>query len=556
MTVKRIFENRNNVYIIGFIFVALYYLPYIILGEDMFVYDHDFLDSHQAYMKVLKDKSALFDPNYVFPAMEGVPVSGFDSLYPFRCLIYYMFPPYYAMIIGDAVARFFAYIGMLLLLCRFATSKRDYIIATICSVLFGILYYHDGYFELGSAGIPLLIWCFLNLKDEKKTSLSYITIVFIASFSSIFHLAFFACILLFVYYLYMVKTTKLYYKPFFYGIVLLGLSSLVFSYNTIYNFLLSDITSHRVEFCGGLPLKESIRGIFSMALHTQEHTGILPTIIIIIYTFVTVIASKFKLPKAAWCICISISLILLFWGVYQYVKYLLPEVGIIHTFQADRFYFALPTLWIVLLFILFKDNNIYRRIIIPIITCLVFVHIVLANPEYRCLLRQTSSKNLMKTPTYRQFYDVNLFESIKTDIRGFEESKCVSLGFYPSILNYNGIYTLDGYFVSYPLEYKYKFRDIIAKELDKNEEILTYYDNWGSRCYMFSSELGKNYLYGKNNEIREVNNLEINTEALRDLGCAYIISAVKINNADQLNIEYVNTFTTPESFWELYVYKL
>lgn len=119
---------------------------------------------------------------------------------------------------------------------------------------------------------------------------------------------------------------------------------------------------------------------------------------------------------------------------------------------------------------------------------------------------------------------------------------------------YNEIPSVDFYHNLYPLEYKHKFRKVIAKELEKDPSLQAYFDNWGNRCYIFSSELGRNYLYGKNSEIREVNNLEIDTESLRDLGCSYIISAVKINNAGQLDINYINTYSTPESFWELYVY--
>lgn len=62
--------------------------------------------------------------------------------------------------------------------------------------------------------------------------------------------------------------------------------------------------------------------------------------------------------------------------------------------------------------------------------------------------------------------------------------------------------------------------------------------------------------YGKNSNIREINKLEIDTKALKNLGCNYIIYAVKINNAKDCDLEFIKTYTTKESFWELYVYKI
>ena len=157
-------------------------------------------------------------------------------------------------------------------------------------------------------------------------------------------------------------------------------------------------------------------------------------------------------------------------------------------------------------------------------------------------------------PTYKQFYDTALFNKIKKDVP--VSSKTCSIGFYPSVLSYNGFYTLDGYYVSYPLEYKHRFRKVIAKELEKSPEIKDYFDNWGNRCYLFSSELGLNFLYGKNTDIREVKNLEIDTVALKNLGCEYVLSAVQIQNFKNLNLKYINSYTNENSYWKIYVYKL
>ena len=97
-----------------------------------------------------------------------------------------------------------------------------------------------------------------------------------------------------------------------------------------------------------------------------------------------------------------------------------------------------------------------------------------------------------------------------------------------------------------------------SKELDKEDALRTYFDDWGSRCYVFSAELfkeGNQFLCSKLDDL-SVNHLEINTEALKKLGCQYIFSAVDIQNYKDLNLAYINCYTTDLSFWNIRVYKL
>jgi hypothetical protein len=71
--------------------------------------------------------------------------------------------------------------------------------------------------------------------------------------------------------------------------------------------------------------------------------------------------------------------------------------------------------------------------------------------------------------TYSQFYSTNLFKNIENFISKDKKTyKVISIGMHPAIAIYNGFYTLDGYSTFYDLKYKYKFRKIIAPELEKN----------------------------------------------------------------------------------------
>jgi len=159
-------------------------------------------------------------------------------------------------------------------------------------------------------------------------------------------------------------------------------------------------------------------------------------------------------------------------------------------------------------------------------------------------------------PTYKQYVDKALFDSIETYIgRDVKDYKVVSLGIYPAIISMNGFYTLDGFFQNYPLEYKHEFREIIATELDKSQHLKEYYDYWGNKCYIMSSEIIKEYKISKNAG-KEINNLEIDTKKLKEMGGDYIFSALPINNYQELNLSLDGIFERDNSYWKIYLYKV
>jgi hypothetical protein len=130
----------------------------------------------------------------------------------------------------------------------------------------------------------------------------------------------------------------------------------------------------------------------------------------------------------------------------------------------------------------------------------------------------------------------------------------VSLGIHPSVAQYNGFSILDGYCSSYPLEYKHAFRRIIERELDNSPKWKAYFDAWGSRCYVFSSEL-EGFMYTKSDTVRVVN-LRLNTAVLREMGGEYVLSAVEILNCRDNDLELLRIFENDHSPWRIYLYRV
>ena len=160
------------------------------------------------------------------------------------------------------------------------------------------------------------------------------------------------------------------------------------------------------------------------------------------------------------------------------------------------------------------------------------------------------------TPSLKEFYAVELFKDIDEFIGLPKENyRVVSIGLHPAIAQYNGFFTLDTYNNFYPLSYKYEFRKIIAQELAKNKMLKTYYDEWGSRCYIFVDELGKKYDF-KKTSTKEINHLTINTWQLYKMGGRFVFSAVPINNAKENHLSLLKSFVHPDSAWKVYVYEV
>ena len=79
----------------------------------------------------------------------------------------------------------------------------------------------------------------------------------------------------------------------------------------------------------------------------------------------------------------------------------------------------------------------------------------------------------------------------------------------------NNIKVIDGYHNIYPNSYKIKFRKIISRELEANEELRKYYDDWGNRVYAFYSDK---------------DNLLLDFAAAKKIGADYVISSFAIKN--------------------------
>lgn len=322
----------------------------------------------------------------------------------------------------------------------------------------------------------------------------------------------------------------------------------------IYSFFGSaSFTSHREEWHSMISLKGIIRMFLTILFQSQYHAGRIlggPVLLLFIFYWIKYRKSYRLLRQVGFITVIIVGCI--------FIGSLLKifDYGMFKSFQFDRFYFLYPSLIFILGATIIKICLNNRRIVISsLITVYLLVAALFYNYELKNNIFLMMGRQISE-PTFSQLYDVDLFSDIHKALGTSPDykTKVASLGLFPAVAEYNGFYTIDGYRVLYPLDYKHKFREIIKDELKKDKAIEQYFDDWGSRCYLFSSELGTNYLNSKQDK-KEILSLAYNIPSLKKMGCEYVFSAVNIKEVPE-GLQFVDSFTRPSSYYRIYVYRV
>lgn len=543
--------------------LIIFFFPVFILGEQSWILIHDNLDSEFIYLHLLKQNNNLFSLNnsgVVPQVFNGLDRNYFHSEFSFMRLLFFLLPSFWAYVLNSFLVRLIGIVGMHLLLTTYYKElKIPKILHILIPVSFGLLPVYSLY-GLSVMGQPLLTWSFLNLKLKTKTFVSYI-IIFLFPFYS--HFAMAAPFILSAIFLYgsgLFLARRRISANYFIGIGVLFFSYILANYFTIENFIYDDVVSNReswhFEGNGG---RDIVVIFVNTLLHGQYHSSTIfgfPVLLLGLY----LVIKRFNSYRTIGLITLSIVVIILFHSVYRNISSSLEDhLHILTSFQFSRFTFLLPFLYYLLLInCLSSFSNVKRPLII--IVLIFFSANIYFNNEImfnvaKLILPETKTSKII---TFSKFYSEDVFQKVAEYIDLPQENyRVVSLGIHPSIAQYNGFYTLDSYQNNYPLAYKKEFRKIIEEELKKSEVLKNYYDNWGSRCYLFSSELRDDcYLDCHKANNTSVNHLNINTDILKQMGGRYLLSAVKILNAEDLGLKFEQSFESIQSRYKIHLYKL
>jgi hypothetical protein len=598
--VKLLFDkNEQKLLFVCLAVICLFWAPYLFQGQDIHVKIFDNLDSHMTHIKVLAESGKAFslNPNTRLDNfLNGIPLSGVDSGYNILTWLFMLFPPFIAYALNDLLVRVIALLGMVLLLKKYMIKPgpldeagqgggavHPWIIygAALCFSL--LPFYPVG--GISTAGIPLLLYAFLNLLHHDWKYSDYLIIFIFPFYSKLALAGFFIAAMLFV--IFVIDTLKKKKINLFYlgGLALLTVTYIFTHFHLVYSFIDPNFTSFRGEIRTVIrstaeALKLSIHNFLFDRVNVvgAHHIFVMgaAALAVVLLSLKVIKKQKVHLSHVRLITGLVMAIVLtsVLWGFkyWQGVISLREKFRFLNAFDLGRFFWFNPFMWYLIfavaLVVISKTK--FGKVIAAlfIVGQLVFMF-VFYNWEYRYLLGIKSSfagSPLTYSLTYREFYSVDLFEQIHRHInRPKKDYRVVSLGIHPGISQFNGFYTLDIYTDIYSLEYKHRFRKIIEKELEKNPLVKTVFDENAKRCFLFAAELhGRKEYVGmafsrgitKHEKDLKIKHLDLNIDALKALGGEYIFSAVEILNYRENHLNLDGIFKSSDSPWKIYLYKV
>lgn len=572
---KKILSKWYWVIIGGFVLFAA--LIFIALGSNSVIAIHDNLDLFAPQYKMMKDTGTFFSHEAKVPFLANISRDYLPSEFNLCTTIYMMFPGYAAYIICYFLKIGIGIVGCILLAKdilkeRFGEYES---IVFLTAFAFAILNLFPN-FGISFASIPVLV--FILRRIVIKPHIGWYIALFCYPFISYFsYFGIFFIGYLIIYFVYKWIASKKFPFRVLIAIPVLSLGYMAFEYRLFSQMLFSDVTSIRATMVkASLELNQIPSMIWEGFAIGDMHTESMQ-----LYLIMPICLIFFVLQNIGFCVKKTpgkmfkdyfngVMLFILFNSVIYGLHYWEPFRILFETllpplkgFEFNRTQFTNPFLWYVAFFLVLKKVYDYLpklKWLANILAIASIMIIVLSPTRFNDLYSTCRAQySLLKNGapnnelTYKEFFSEDLFAKAKKDI-DYDGEWSVAYGFYPAVLEYNGIHTLDGYLGFYSQFYKEEFRKIIAPALERVPESKQYFDAWGARCSIYSGTYISNTNAYRNYEYTD-ENLYIDMDAFKDYLGRYIFSRVRINNADELGIKLVNTYTDVNSPYTLYLYQ-
>ena len=555
-------------YIVGILLIIIYWSPYILMQENSFFRIHDYLEQDFVYI-YLNSKYLLHPFSTNIPELfDGAYRAAIQEHSFIQILLYKLFSGVNFLIANNIMMSIIGYTGIFVLLnkmYRIGNSFLNNFIIIIVGFLFAItpLLIHGA----TVMAFPLFVYLIILLNERHKIKeVIYLCCLsfFLGLSTSLVYGSF-----IFVGILFLIGLINLIRKKYFIAMqYMFSFLLLLFGYiiNFFYSFIGIGELSHRVEWEIS---KNTFWDCFSN--YFLHGNGEIPSfhlitfIIFIIATFFVIKTKKItKEYKYSLFSLFIIITIIFFSSMYTSSDILIGlrlKIGsIFKSLQLDRISYYISPLWYIILgsliIYLNKLNKCYKAISKKIIICLIIALsaiqlVFILNYSEKIYKRNLTRKNVI---SYAEYFQQDLMSEIKDYINKPQSSyRIVSFGINPGIALFNGFYCLDGYSTNYSLKYKHWFRSVIKNEIDKNEAYKKYYDNWGSRVYIVSSELKSFTPYPTDNHHIVINSLDINYKVLKEKNCQYILSAYQIRDNSN-NIKFEKCFSNDKN--KIYLYRI
>ncbi|MCM1100303.1 MAG: DUF6044 family protein [Clostridium sp.] len=560
---------------IGILELVILLLPNLSLGEGSVFVIHDQWDeSMMNYVLTARHPMEGLIPEM----LGGISAGGLAPAAVFFVPLYQLLPPFWAFLCTYALMMLCGFMGMYAAVKELTDSS---LLSALAAGIFGMLPLYPIY-GLSQSGIPLALYAFVCLYKKKRIPLSLALVILFGGSS---HLVCTGYVVLAFAVLAMCVTALRgkFSKWFGLGFVCLLLTYVLTNLNLLAEFLLGRspggapaYVSHREEMVNGAePFWNTVKEVF---LHSSQHAPayheglILPILAVLViggFCYAKMERSVKNRYLMALCGMVILALIAVFYGICR------SEVaaawkngmsGFLRYFQAERFYWIYPAGWYLEFALAFSvpwTAAKQSRRMLPAL-CAATALLILPTADkvlydsyfYMNVNQRNNGSGITGYISWESWYAEELMGRIEEAIgRDPAEYRVAHLGISPAPALMHGFYTVDGYSNNYPLEYKHAFRRVIAGELDKNAEMAVYFDTWGSRCYLFNAQTGNYWMLPKGNGV-VYEGLDLDMEALADLGCEYLLSGAEIADAERMGLHSMGYYETEESYWGIWLYAL
>lgn len=553
---------------------------YAFVGEDgARIVVADNLDLFQAQYQMLNNTGTWFTQGAAAPFLHGVTRDDLPSELNLVSVLYMLLPSFAAYIANYLIKVVLAAVSFYLLARELHIGDEHGNLAILAGFAYGLLNMFPAY-GVSFSSIPLLLFLLVRLdraQGRRQLAVCYLLLLcypFVSYFSyfGIFILGYMCIAWLWM----TIKRRHLQHRMFA-AICVLSCGYVAFEYRLFRSMLLSDeATIRETMVISSLPASEVLGYIRDALLtgatmHTQSvHTYVvLPVCVIALVVFNVGYIKRHEAGQvlrdpynliAVWIVFNAVV-----YGLYYYepfrslVETLVPPLT---GFQFNRTVFFNPFLWyaafgIVMARLAATGRAVGARVGLAAAILVIILTPTADNDLYHTahamanqVLRGVTEDSL----SYGEFYSTELFETAMEDI-GYDGEWSAAYGFHPAVLEYNGIYTIDGYLGFYAQAYKEQFRKAIAPALDLQPANAAYYDTWGARCYLYSGTEGTNVEAVRNYQHQE-EPIYIDAAALADLDCVYIFSRPELTNAQEMGLTLIGTYTDESSPYVLHVYRV
>lgn len=570
-------SNKLIPWIIGVCAVLIYTFPWIWNGESSYIRVHDSLDSLMIYYKIIGEQNFLFAKNSTLVGpifLNGLPRISYPNELSTVTLLFSIFDPYWAYVLNQILIRLLAFFGMYILLDSILLNKYRLKQLIIIGVALCYCFLPFWAWTGSVACLPWVFYALYRIYDNKLQSPEIAIIVLYPLFSSIFLTGLYLILIFWVVTLLSI-IQKRHFKKLLIGSILITISHITVDYRYVIYAIDPIFTSHRVDFAVA---KESFQATLQSILVIFKngewaitlHNPIIywSSLAVIFLSIGRILFLKFfkqnGFHTSYFTRELKILLILIFfvfgisvgtaiwnWEIFAIFKQKYP---MINSINLTRISFFLPLIWGAIfaytLAIIAKNKTFGIFFVIALIVSQLVIEI--KSHEF------LTAKNHYKI-TYKMFYSKNLFDNIAKHIpMNRSEYLTASIGLHPAVAQFNGFRTADAYMPNYPKDYKIQFRGAVFDEFSKKPEVLSYFDDWGNRIYFFSSIFGcprnDSICTKDENYIIETPKFDINK--MKNLGVKYIFSVPVLADAKDRGLEFLGTYSDPDSAWNISLYKL